>query len=369
VKRQLPVIPASPLPPLYAAWMDQLLAGPVPHERDATCDECAMLDRGDAPSQTKSALFFNPQTKCCSYIPAIPNYLVGRILADDDSNFARGRTTICEHLRAGVGVTPLGLEQPPGFQAIYGQSAESLFGRSRALRCPYYMEDGGGRCGIWRHRASVCATWYCKHERGEQGMRFWRALHQLLTAVEKSLARWCMLELEVGTDALSLLFPLTPSGNRAKGIDARALDGVADPVWVRKLWGDWAGREEAFYRQCADLVSALDWNEVANIGGTEVRIFERLLRDADGKLRSREIPERLKVGPVRIISMNRDSCCISTYSDFDPLDVPKRLMEVLGYFDGRPSGEAIAAIAAAEDIRIDETLVRKLTDFGVLVPV
>ena len=41
--RELPVIPASPLPALYAAWIDQLLAGPLPQESNATCDDCAML--------------------------------------------------------------------------------------------------------------------------------------------------------------------------------------------------------------------------------------------------------------------------------------------------------------------------------------
>jgi len=34
--RELPVIPPSPLPALYAAWIDQLLAGPLPQESNAT---------------------------------------------------------------------------------------------------------------------------------------------------------------------------------------------------------------------------------------------------------------------------------------------------------------------------------------------
>ena len=93
MKRQLPVIPVSPLPPLYAAWMDQLLAGPLPHEEDATCDDCAMLSE-DGEHHSSSEVFFNPQTKCCSYIPALPNYLVGRILSDDDPDFAKGRAKI-----------------------------------------------------------------------------------------------------------------------------------------------------------------------------------------------------------------------------------------------------------------------------------
>src|SRR5258706_6959334 len=106
MKRQLPVLPTSPLPPLYAAWIDQLLGGSIPQETDATCDDCAMLpDVGQTPEA--SGVFFNPETKCCSYVPQLPNYLVGRILNDNDPAFARGRASVETRLNAGVAVSPL----------------------------------------------------------------------------------------------------------------------------------------------------------------------------------------------------------------------------------------------------------------------
>jgi hypothetical protein len=39
------------------------------------------------------------------------------------------------------------LGQPPGFKVIYEHSRDSLFGRTRSLRCPHYLADEGGRCG------------------------------------------------------------------------------------------------------------------------------------------------------------------------------------------------------------------------------
>src|SRR6266498_5696232 len=113
--RELPVIPPSPLPALYAAWIDQLLAGPLPQESNATCDDCAMLPE-DTRKPARSEAFFNPQTKCCTYVPELPNYLVGQILSDDDPAFASGRATVEERLHLGVNVTPLGLGQPPNFK-------------------------------------------------------------------------------------------------------------------------------------------------------------------------------------------------------------------------------------------------------------
>lgn len=323
----------------------------------------------DESGQENSANFFNPQTKCCSYIPTIPNYLVGRVIQDEDPNQASGRLTVEERIRAGVAVTPLGLEQPPDFQLLYGSSPKTLFGQSRSLRCPHYLETEGGRCGIWKHRASICATWHCKYVRGLVGNDFWMALHQLLTTVEMSLSRWCVFELDIGSEALSYLFRPRPRLKSSGNINARALDGLADPAENLKLWGNWLGREAEFYRECTRLVNVLDWQEVTAINRGEIEICARLLREAYSKLLSDEIPERLKIGTLQVLSMDHDSCSINTYSKYDPLNIPKQLLDVLRYFDGRPTSEAMNAIIEAESLMLDATLVRKLADFGVLVPV
>ena len=340
-----------------------MLAGPIPRETDATCDDCAM-SANDGVAE-KDRIFFNPETKCCTYIPMLPNYLVGRILADDDRNFASGRGTVEERLNTGIAVTPLGLGQPPSFRALYGHSSESLFGRSATLRCPHYVPAGGGRCGIWQHRASICATWYCKFVRGAVGSRFWQALHQLLSAVELCLSRWCVLELNIGNEALSHIIP-NPRSQSPK-IDPLALDGTLDSALQRKLWGRWAERERDFYRECAKLVAQLSWENVLTVSGPDVKILAQLVQEAYAKLNSKQIPERLRVGPLQIISMSNERNWIVAHSLLDPLDLPNRLLEVLRYFDGRPTKDVLKAIAAEHGIKLDASLIRKLTDFEVLV--
>ncbi len=366
--RELPVIPASPLPPLYAAWIDQLLAGPLPQESDATCDDCAMCVEDDS-RHTRSEIFFNPQTKCCTYVPDLPNYLVGRILADHDPNSASGRATVEARLRAGIAVTPIGLGKPPSFQVLYEHSRESLFGRSLTLRCPHYLVEEGGRCGVWKHRASICATWHCKYVRGEVGLNFWMAMHQLLSAVEKSLTRWCVLELDVGAEALKQLFPTSALSRTNGRIDARALDGIADPAEARELWGRWAGRESEFYMECIRLVEPLDWRAVKAIAGPEIGIFSSLLCEGYIKLISNEIPNRLKVGSFKTIRTGHEFYSISTYNDNDPIDLPASLMAMLPYFDGRPTVEALQVIAAKENMILHQDLIRRLVDFKVLISV
>src|SRR5262249_14013973 len=149
--------------------------------------------------------------------------------------------------------------QPPAYKLLHENNPRA-FGHSRVLRCPYYLEEGG-RCGLWRHRASVCATYFCKHVRGTVGRNFWMALHQLLSAVERDLCRWCVLDLDVGAEALERLFPTPRFPEPAKGVDGNDLDGTVNSESYRALWGNWSGREADFYKECARRVDALTWQQ------------------------------------------------------------------------------------------------------------
>ena len=177
------------LPDLYARWCQELLGEQPPEESLATCNDCAMC--GEENESTGDGLWFNAETKCCTYHPSLPNFLVGMLLADESPEMAEGRARIRETMRNGVRVTPWGLPAPRDHTLRYSAAGGSGFGISRALRCPYYLTESGG-CGIWRYRNSVCSTWFCKHVRGSTGHRFWEALKSLLGRVEFILGSWCL---------------------------------------------------------------------------------------------------------------------------------------------------------------------------------
>jgi len=348
---------------LYARWMRELLGDPVPGEAPATCDDCAMCaPKGAAPAA--SELFYNPETKCCTYVPELPNYLVGRILSDPDPSMAFGRRTVLERLRAGAGVTPLGIAQPAVFEVLY-KSSPGSFGRARSLRCPHYIEEGG-LCGVWRHRASVCATWYCKYERGALGQAFWKALHTLLSAAQRVLARWCVRDLD--PEVLAVLFPPVSYPGTGRALDAADIDGRATPEFAKAAWGAWLGREEEFYRDCARRVDRLSWKEIRVIGGSEIDIPERLLRAAWAEHRSTTLPATLRPGGYKVVHDSPEQARITSYSEHDPLELPRELLEALGYFDGRPTAEALKAIAEEKGLDLDRDLVRRLVDFRILLP-
>jgi hypothetical protein len=362
------------LPPLYSRWIDEVLSGPVPEETAATCSNCAMCSKDGAPA-SGPGFFFNPETKCCTYIPELANFLVGRILSDDDPVFASGRVTVEARLRAGFAVTPLGMAMPPAFKHLYSTTAHKAFGINRDMRCPHYLADEGGRCGVWKHRSAICATWYCKHLRGAVGAKFWKSLQQLLLAVEQSLARWCVLELDVGVKALGVLFPtktppdpaLQPASQPTSQPEGPALEVEVDRRAYASAWGNWMGREQEFYCEAARLVDALNWQDVIAIGGPELKIQEQLLREAHGKLQADELPPSLKAGKIHVFAIRQNTRRVVSYSAADPLDVPLNLMTTLPYFDGRPTLESLAAIEEKEGLKLSHKLVRKLADFEILV--
>ena len=58
--RQVPGDQPGVLPPLYQSWIDELLDGPIPEEREATCDDCAMLARPGEQAVGSGFTFFVP---------------------------------------------------------------------------------------------------------------------------------------------------------------------------------------------------------------------------------------------------------------------------------------------------------------------
>jgi hypothetical protein len=236
------------------------------------------------------------------------------------------------------------------------------------LRCPHYLEEGGGRCGIWKHRESVCTTFYCKHVRGAVGAKFWKSLQRLLLATEQSLAQWCVYELDVGVEALGFLFSSNPSHTQDHQPDGLALDGKVDRRLYDRAWGTWSGREQEFYREAARLVDGLEWPDILAIGGPELRICERLVRDAYSRLMSKDLPPFLEGGRMSVSQIGHASWRVTTYSATDPLECPRSLMAALPYFDGRSTLESMSLIEQREGIRLSPGLVRKLADFEILIP-
>lgn len=359
---------SSPLPPLYAAWMNDLLTGAIPPETKSTCSNCAMAaPAGTVINEKNAADFFDPNLKCCTFLPTLPNFLVGGILLDDDPVTAPGRATVHARIRAGLAVTPLGMGEPAVHSLLYAEGAKAGFGRSKSLLCPHYLPEDGGKCGVWKNRNAVCVTWFCKHERGATGKHFWTALQQLLMTAEKDLSVWCVAEMGLGEAALKLLFPPLQASGR-DSLTAEALDNLINQQHYQRLWGEWHGREHEWFQACAERVNALTWADVLRVCSPALRVQAKLLVQRYEALVNPALPAQLKLNNLNITKLEGASMHLGTYSSLDPLQMPRALLAALPHFDGRDVDAVVAEVVEKEKLRLTPSLLQKLVDFGVLAP-
>jgi hypothetical protein len=363
-RRRLPLLADDPsgLPVFSARWVPAILGAPLPAESAATCDACVMLPPEGEPYRHDGP-YFNPATKCCTYVPRLASFLAGGILLDRDGALSEGRRRLEARLAARTGLTPLGLLRTPQ-EAWMIDNAARAFGQHGALRCPYYGAGDGG-CKVWRYRPAVCMSWFCKYERAGAGERLWNAVTTMVSVIERAVAHHCVVALDLGEQALADLVivpPVEPPPSAA------ALDATQDEPSARAMWGRWYGRERAFYEACARLALDLTAPAVRRLGGAELATataaVRALLRGLDGG----KLPARLRVQLFQVVSMSGAESQLRGYSAYDPIEVPTALVPALAAFDGRPTAAVRAEVSRAHGIELDPSLLRQLVDFEILGP-
>jgi hypothetical protein len=373
VPRALPVLEpetkpdTEPLPELYQRWLGELLSGALPRESKATCSDCAMCNREPRLRGPMSS-DFDTVVKCCTYMPTLPNFLVGMILGDESVE-RHGIDSIRRRIADRVNATPLGLIMQPSYRVLYDLGQQATFGHSQAMRCPHYVSEGGGRCGIWKYRNSVCSTWFCKYERGASGRKVWKHVRELLTAVETELSLSCAVHFGIDAEvALGLVKSATATD--AEAVKRELLPDAALAA-ARRHWGRWFGREDEFYRACASRVAAMSWSDVAAICGATVHAKATLARDdyrrtQDARLPAR-LPARLRMAQAARWRYEGDTYCVAGYSTSDPLLLSQAVLDALAHFDGtRSTEETRRRVLVREGIELDPALLLQLVDFGVL---
>jgi hypothetical protein len=363
---------ASPLPPLYAGWMEDLLQAPIPEEKEATCSNCPMCSSSTIRRTEKDSVF-NSSTKCCTYIPKIPNFLAGRILADHVTDAAKGRQAFEAYFNQTAVIRPQGVFPDYTFTLRY---SSEVFGTEADMRCPYYLHEEGGLCGIWRHRAAVCSTWFCKYVRGVVGRKFWKTLNELLAVVQVNLSYWCMHQLEVGSKDFRKLFhwsetpDLITNFERQIYLHQSLFGRLEDPAqfleFRKREWGIWLNREKEFYQECARLVSPLSWADVTSILGQSIAQRISLTKEDFAQLLSDSLPSQLRPGKCITADLSETEVRVWGYALYDPIDLPKSILEVIPYFDGHSTEEVLQRILAETGKSLQPEMLRRLVDFGIL---
>jgi len=360
----MPSIPhdVESLPPLYAKWITELLSGSIPREVHATCDNCAMCPKGTSAAAGRT--FFDPEVKCCSYTPELPNFLVGQAFAADPNFTSDGALSLRARIADADAVTPLGLGRAPSLSLEYGAVGKDVFGKARKWRCPHFVAGDGGQCSIWQSRNAVCATWFCKHVRGEVGKAFWDDIRRFLSLVEVELALWCVNTSSLAQEWQRLAVAFGFSGS-AQPLQAE-LERPSVGSHSHPDWGAWAGQIEDYYIECWQRVECLTLANVMTLVGQHTRSRAELARTSYQRLLDDVVPVRLSTRPISVSMGDPGSVWVTTYQDTDPLQLDDRLFRSLSFFDGSDVGETLSTILATEHLKIDHETLKTLVDFGVL---
>ena len=349
------------VPALYGPLLPPFFSESAPKESAATCLCCPMVP-GPGCSPEPSSLFFDPRTKCCTYFPKIPNYLVGGLLSGAAPALAEGRRRVRARIKSRVGVTPWGLLPGKRFDLLYLAGAAHAFGRSEHLACPYH-DSASGKCTVRPWWEATCQTWFCKHDAGLDGLTFWRALQRYIAGLEKALASYVL-------NRTGLFAADPPLHGAVQALDAADLDERPLPdADYRRLWGRFAGREEVFYQRAYALVRRLTRKEFEKVGGASLALRLRVLKEAHAPAVAKRVPPFLQRAPgLASTRLNDGRYRLTSYSEFDPLVVARAVFLLLEEFDGSRTNRQIGvALRRAGKAAFSERALLQLYQARILI--
>lgn len=343
------------LPRIYRSISPDWFSDPIPVETEADCPDCVMLPGKESPDHPQRT-WYNRQTKCCTFFPILPNYLVGAILAAEDAGMADGRRRVEAVIAAGNGVYPHGLFPSPRQHHLYATHGTRVFGRSVTLRCPYLND--AGFCSIHSCRNAVCTSWFCRHVAGRDGKLFWSTVKNYLLQLEQILTLVALDRLEWPPDDVARIITHSPPYHPSpSSLTAAQLDDLPpDPTRHRAVWGAWTGREAEWYRACFRMVTELDADIFASLAGVQLKFYLAAIRTAWQQMTNPALPSRLRLNlDRRVRHMNGGEFLIQGSEGW--VEIPADLWIVLEQFDGlTPPDRLLTTIRDRQRIELENEL-------------
>jgi Fe-S-cluster containining protein len=324
---------------MFPAFFEQ----PIFVEENATCNDCAMcLKPGEI--QVPGIDYFKPDVKCCSYYPKLSNYLVGGLLTDTNPALDEGRRRVRELIQRRVSVTPQAVGSPKRYSLLYKHATPRSFGRTNSLICPYYVKDGG-LCSIWKFRDSVCSTYFCKTMAGKEGQKFWNILRAYLKQAQETLSWYALYKMNWDVEIIWDYLQVSESAS----LESEDLDEVAPPEEsYARIWQDWVGKEEEFYRECFKIVSQVRPEEFEQISGMTEKVILRWLKEQHSNVIHPKIPPVLRKNPEMKSFPIADGSTYGIKTDTGYFTIRKALFDVIDWFDGFKTIEEIKQMVRDE---------------------
>ncbi len=240
--------------PFYARWFGTFFPDTAPEEPLSTCSNCSMV--GCTSKESKDPGPFDPNLKCCTYFPFLPNFSIATLVHDRN---AAGMKLLESAPVDGV-LTPLGLF--PDGNRRFRQSESDDFGRDPKLKCPFLS---AGRCQIWNQRPSVCVSYHCLSTQKDIGFQYWWTHEQLGNQLEWILAHEILWRIGFTEEETGAMIEAAQDGQDENDIDA--------------CWFEWKGRKAELFDKIREVALTITPEELRSLAGDEGLMLSNDLKE------------------------------------------------------------------------------------------
>lgn len=349
------------IPEFYHRLLPEVFHFEIPSEHFANCADCPLICSTVSEVGKNLAKPFSPETKCCTFSPRIPSYMVGAILSDNSVEMREGRNRILNKIRSKQGVFPHGLYPTQKYKLLFESARQDSFGRSKLLLCPYFV-SGEKNCTIWKYREAICALWFCKHLAGTSGYSFWNTIMEYMKYVQESLISYAFLQL--GVD----YFEPYNANNVMSYEDLEELP-MKEGMY-QKIWNDWQGKEAEFYSECYRLISQMSKESFEAIVGLDQMVLVNKIAEAYRNIV--ELPELMERSGKIVLQRNGDSYIVELNHYIERIDstiaysfgIPDYVLDA---FDGKlTTGEIVEKIYREHSVVLEPEILIALYHHGIL---
>lgn len=278
---------------------EDFLSWQWPEEKVATCARCPQVGKKG----------YHPIFRCCTFIPRIPNFLLG--MAQESSPELKEH--IGQLIRNGY-LTPEGLHHNPSqWLLALENDAEGTYGKSDKLLCPN-LDLKSGHCKIYAFRNAACATFFCDNDHGSRGAYFWDSLNDVMGRIEFRLMQWSLRTVGFEFDAYLRAYERLMAGGLSAAVDAKR--HTWKPEALKLLWGNWYGREQELLAKTAEAVK------------THKHDLRRIVREAD-----RFLPLTKEQAQINKIKASESALAEEDADDWDREPIAEAWQEVRDHYN------------------------------------
>lgn len=340
------------LPNVYQSFLPDIFGKEIAVETYADCSNCNMCQPNEYVTDQR---FFSSKTKCCTFKPIVPNYLVGGLINDSSMTSKISTYVNSSHPK----MQPLGYFPSHQELAHYSSILPDNFGIDETAACELL---DNGNCSIWKYRNSMCSTYFCHYFKGTYGKLFWVDVRDFLQVIEELITHFICKELGISNQYLT-----DHTTNFYTNVQASLEHpDPASSINNSDIWGKWDTNRFEFYSECYRMVQSFRESDIRTIN--ESLYDEKLaaLTTSYDNMLSESVPDILILNPAcKIIDFDSETCFFYIKR---LVKLPIIMKNIIKEFNGIHNvDQLLSSIPEKFNVDIDKAYIRHLHEQSILI--